>query len=81
MAVLGELSRYPILIKSLSQCLKYEWSLLNHIPGNSIVALAFSEMQELADSGIDCWLSRVRKIKALLGLEDIPPHLSPFVQL
>ena len=78
LAILGELSRYPILLKALSQCLKYEWSLQNHTPMNSIVALAFSEMQELTDSGTECLLSRVRQIKALLGLGNIPSQLSPF---
>ena len=79
LAILGELSRFPILLKALAQCLKYEWSLFNHTPTNSIVSLAFSEMQELADSGIVCWLTRVRSIKSLLGFENIPSHVSPSI--
>ena len=79
LAILGELSRYPVLLKAISQCLKYEWSLLNHTPANSIVALAFNEIQELADSGIDCWLSKVNKMKSLLGIGNIPSHFSPLV--
>ena len=77
LAILGELSRNPLLLKALSQCLKYDWSLSNKATQNSLVALAYSEMQEMADSGIDCWLSKVRKIKSLLGFRDIQSHHSP----
>ena len=33
----------------------------------------------MVDSGIDCWLSKFRNIKSLLGFNDIQPHLSPSV--
>ena len=79
LATLGELARQPVLLKALSQCLKYDWSLTNKAAQNSLVKSAVCEMNEMAGLGIDCWLSKVRKIKSLLGFNDIQPHVSPSV--
>ena len=77
LAILGELSRYPVILRAFSQCLKYEWSLSRNSTPNSLVSLAYSEMSEMADAGTDCWLSKVRKIKSLLGFHNLSPQLKP----
>ena len=68
LAVLGELGRNPILLNALKNMLKYEWHLENISPRNSLVRHAYSEMDLFSKSGSDCWLSKVRKIKASLGI-------------
>ena len=76
LAILGELSRYPVVLKAISQCLKYEWSLSSKSTSSSIVSLAYNEMKELADAGNDCWLSKVRKMKSRLGFSDLSSQLN-----
>ena len=73
LAVLGELGRYPMLIKALSQCFNYKMSLMDPDRHNSLVSDAISEMQLMALRGADCWLSRVEKMQKLLN---IPNNLS-----
>jgi hypothetical protein len=64
LAVLGELGRYPVLLKSLHSSLMYEWSIRKHQAG-TLLGLAVAEM---AASTQDSWLSRVRTIQSLLLL-------------
>ena len=64
LAAIGELGRYPLFISSLKLCLKYEWQLSNANP-NSIVCKAVKEMAALPQ--LDTWLSRVKKMKSLIG--------------
>ena len=67
LAILGELARYPVFLKELSQCLNYKLFLQSQSPPDSLVNLVMSEMSQMADSGQDCWLTRVRQIESLLG--------------
>ena len=73
-AILGELSRYPTFLKSLSQCLNYKLFLQSQSPPDSLVSLAMSEMSQMADSGQDCWLTRVRQMESLLGGPGLSSH-------
>ena len=65
LAMLGELGRYPLLVKSLVQTIKYKWSIFNNINNQSLLSEAVSEM---SNSKGDNWLSRVNKIESLLGI-------------
>ena len=67
MAVMGELGRYPLFIKSLSHCLNYKASLESK-PINSLVNNVLTEMNLMSDNGEDCWLSRIGKIEQIIGL-------------
>ena len=67
LAVLGELGHYPLLMNSFIQTLKYKWS-INLQDGNSLIRDALFEMESFADSGQDCWLTRVRKIEQLFNI-------------
>ena len=70
LVMLGELGRYPLLIKSLVQTIKYKWSLLNSNHGcNTLVSEALSEMDSL---GTDNWLYRVNQIEKLFNLSIHP---------
>ena len=73
LAVLGELGRYPLYIKALSQVLNYKMSLLGTDRHNSLVFDAIIEMQNMSLKGKDCLLSRVEKMQHLLN---IPSRLS-----
>ena len=68
LAVLGELGHYPLLVQSFIQTLKYKWSLLSNTHCDSLVRDAISEMSSYADTGEDCWLSRVRKLESLFSI-------------
>ena len=70
LAVLGELGRYPLYIKALSQCINYKMSLLSHNKPSGLVTCAVREMQTMASSGVDCWLARVNKVQSLLDISD-----------
>ena len=74
LAVLGELGRYPMLIKSLIQVLKYDWQIAHKVSNNSLVKIAYNEMLEGPDN--DSWLSRVQHIKTLFNLQPIPGYVS-----
>ena len=65
LAAIGELGRYPLFISSLKLCLKYEWQ-LNNNNQDSLVCKAVTEMENMPH--LDTWLSRVKKIKSLLGI-------------
>ena len=70
LVMLGELGRYPLLIKSLVQTIKYKWSLLNSNRGcNHLVSETLSEMNSL---DVDSWLSRVNKVEKLFNLSINP---------
>ena len=60
-AVLGELGRFPLLIRALSHTLKYEWHVSNKTPLSSLVSQALTEMRAMSDNNDDCWFNRVSK--------------------
>ena len=69
LAVLGELARYPLFIKSMSQCLNYKVALSSPIAksGNLLQNVMF-EMRAMSERGDDCWLTRVNKMESLLKI-------------
>ena len=73
LAVLGELGRYPLLIKSLVQSIMYEHSIVKYQSG-SLVGQAVAEMSSAGTP--DCWLSRVHSIKQLLNIPAYPAYWS-----
>ena len=75
LAVLGELGQYPLLVQSFIQTIKYKWSLYSTSPCDSIVRDALCDMSSYADSGLDCWLSRVRKLESLFGIPNLSNYL------
>ena len=70
LAVLGDLGRYPLAVKAMAQTLSYKLSLASK-PANSPIGLAMAEMQDMAQQGKDCWLTRTNKISKLLTLPNI----------
>ena len=70
LAVLGELGRYPLALRAMAHCLNYRQCLARK-PRTSIVGLAMAEMSAMVDTGMDCWLSRVDKMRVLLDLPRI----------
>ena len=66
LAVLGELGRYPVFIPALRHCIKYQYH-INQMDNSSLISIALSDMGK--NPNIDCWLSRVEKIKALFNLK------------
>ena len=71
-AVLGELGRFPLLFRALSHTLKYEWHVSNKTPLSSLVSQALTEMRVMSDNNVDCWYSRVSKLKTLFDI----PHFN-----
>ena len=61
-----------MILKSLHQSLMYEFSIRKHQSG-SLLGLAVAEM---ASSGQDSWLSRVRSVQTLLDIPVYPTHHS-----
>ena len=55
-------------MNSFIQTLKYKWS-INLQDGNSLIRDALFEMESFADSGQDCWLTRVKKIEQLFNIQ------------
>ena len=76
LAVLGEIARYPLFLKAIIQCLKYEWHLTNST-NSSLVHSSLKEMKSLANQGYSNWLSSVQNIKKLLNIPKLHRHLSP----
>jgi exonuclease III len=72
LAVLGELGRYPMLIKSLVQSIMYERSILKYQPA-ALVGRAVAEMSSASDDA--SWLARVRKIRMLLNIPLYPSYM------
>ena len=63
LAMLGELGRYPLMIKSLVQTIKYKWSIMNRSNDGSLVSEAVSEMSFSVES--DSWLSCINQVEKL----------------
>ena len=77
LALLGELGQYPLLIQSFIQTLKYNWSLSSRSHDqSSLVCDALTEMSGYSDSGLDCWLTRVRKLETLFDI----PHQANYAK-
>ena len=68
LAVLGELGRYPTMIPALKLCLKYQYQLDNG-DRTSFVYKAMQDMKN--DPDLDCWYSRVDKIKINLNIRKL----------
>ena len=73
LAVLGELGRYPVLIRAIVQSIMYEHCILKYQPG-ALVGQALSEMQVLGDS--KSWQGRVKCMKTLLDIPEYPEYWS-----
>ena len=73
--MLGELGHYPLLVQSFVQTLKYKWSLFSNTHCDSLVHDAISEMSSYADTGEDCWMSRVRKLESLFNIPSLKNNL------
>ena len=65
LAVLGELGRYPMLVPALKLCLKYQYS-MDSLDKNTLIYKTMSDMRNSPE--LDCWYSRVEKIKSLLNI-------------
>ena len=76
-AVLGELGRYPLLLRALSHTLKYEWHIANMSPLSSLVGQALTEMKTMADINIDCWYHRVSKLKSIFNIPNFNGRNNP----
>ena len=53
----------------------FKWSLLSKTHCDSLVCDALSEMSGYADTGEDCWLSRVRKLDSLFNIPSLRNNL------
>ena len=69
---MGELGQYPLWTKALALTLKYEWQLQNQTSNNRFTSAALIEMRDMASLWIDCWYTRVCKIKSLLNIPQYP---------
>ena len=77
LAVLSELGRYPVLISSLTQLLKYHWSLMKQKNSDTLIGSTLREMEVFSDQGKDCWLTRTNSIKSVLKIPEFPSHFLP----
>ena len=77
LAVLGELGRYPIILRAIAHTLKYEWHLSNIVSPSSLVGMAVKEMKEMSSINEDSWYSRVSKIKTLFSISNFSANHSP----
>ena len=68
LAVLCELGRYPIFISALSQCINYKLSLFSRKTPTNLIGNVLTEMMEMNNKGIDCWLTRVINIEKSLKI-------------
>ena len=68
LAVLGELGRYPTMVPALKLCLKYQYQIDNG-DTTSLVYRAMEDMKN--DPDLDCWYSRVGKIKNHLNIRKL----------
>ena len=71
LAVLGELGRHPLFIKSVSHCINYKLSLEKNKDPKSILGSLMVEMRTMADQNQDCWLTRVQKLEKLTNCPKI----------
>ena len=74
--MLGELGRFPILIKALASVFKYQHSLEYSSNSNTIISKVFKEMKSSLNVGEDNCLQRVDNLKKQLGIS-IAPYLKP----
>ena len=72
LAVLGELGRFPLLIKGLCHVLKYQAKLLQTVDNGSIVSNAVIEMKSNSNPNLNSWWGRVEKIKQNFGMNYSP---------
>ena len=72
LAVLGELGRHPLLIKTIAHCLNYKLNLNKQRDLDSILGNTMVEMRAMTDQSQDCWLSRVQKMEKLLNVPKLP---------
>ena len=63
--MLGELGRYPVLFPAIKLCMKYQYHIGN-FDKNTLLSKAINEMNNNPE--LDCWVSRVNKIKTLLKI-------------
>ena len=68
LGVLGELGRFPLLIKGLCHVLKYQAHMSKISDQNSIIYNAVQEMRLVKDEKVINWWTRTEKIKNLLGI-------------
>ena len=68
MGKLGELA--------LTHTFKYEWHILNRNSNESIISAAFKEMKTMLSEGKDCWHLRVNKLRNLLDVPIVTPHVN-----
>ena len=69
LACLGELGRYPIMLKGLLLAVKYEWHLKYKADKSSLAYAAYKEMSDNLGDSQECWLTRVEAIKSMFGIE------------
>ena len=70
LAVLGELGRHPLAVRAIAHCLNYRLCLASK-PANTLLGRAMCEMTHMAQTGVDCWLSRANKMAQLLETPNI----------
>ena len=70
LAVLGDLGRYPLAVRSMAHCLNYRQCLASK-PTNSLLGRVVSEMTVMAQNGQDCWLTRANKMAELLQTPNV----------
>ena len=68
LSLLGEIGRFPLFIQSLSHCLSYKMSLNSRRSSNNLINCLMTEMNSLASSGNDSWLTRVQNIENILKI-------------
>ena len=76
LAILGELGRYPLLMKAITHALKYEWHLENVISKSSLAFLALQEMKHTSSTE-DSWYSRIKSIKQILDIPSFNAQCKP----
>ena len=74
LAVLGELGRHPLAVRAMAHCLNYRLCLASK-PANSLLGRAMTEMSQMAQTGVDCWLSQANNMAILLDVPNV--RLSP----
>ena len=74
---MGELGRYPLLIRAITQALKYEWHINTGVSTSSLVSLAMKEMREMCALDIDSWYTRVSKIKKMFSVPKFSGRYKP----
>ena len=68
LAVLGELGRYPLMVKGLCNTLKYHAHLCKVNGSDSLLGMAVTEMSLTNDPNLTSWWGRVNKLKEVIGI-------------